>query len=225
MKYGVVKNGKLLLKYAFKEDQSEALAKVKNSTAVPLEESSGKGAVTYVLQADKITMTFEKHEEFFVKFGSLDAVEVSDTARKFLEKFFSDAMKQTKNGKIFRYQWKLGNPELKTMRRLVWDRWDRYLSEFIASKFTYDDGNDEDGVSFADLTMYSFFGEGWPIQNKNGKRPLSNAEITRIKNEVKASLIAKRNAVEAACTTDTQTVAAWLAALEGSAKWILNGEV
>jgi len=224
MRYGVVKNGKVLFKYGFLEDQSANVAKVKNSVALPLEELPGKGAVTFVVLADKITMQYEKHEEFCVKFGSNETVEISDKAKEFLEKHFTEAQKQEKRGKVFQTQWKIGNPEFKKMRKLVWERWDKYLSEFISSKLTYDEANEDDGVSLNDLVLHSFFGD-WPIQGKNSKRALKPSEINRIKNEVKASLVAKRAEVELACITEEQTVPAWLASVEATALWVLDGIV
>lgn len=225
MKYGVVKNGKILFKYAFKEDQSEALAAVKNSVALPLEESPGKGAVKFVLQADKIVMQYDKYEEFVVKFGAQEPVEVSDKAKEFLLKHFGDAQKQVKRDKVFQTQWRIGNAELKKMRKLVWERWEQYVTEFIASKFTAGDDNEDDGVSFNDLILHSFFNGDWPIQSKNGRQAMNQGQINRAKGEMREALVLKREAVEFACMPQDPTVPAWTLAIENSAKWVLDGVV
>lgn len=225
MKYGVVKNGKILFKYAFKEDQSEALAAVKNSVAMPLEESPGKGAVKFVLQADKIVMQYDKYEEFVVKFGSNEPVEISDKAKEFLLKHFAEAQKQVKRDKVFQTQWRISNAELKKMRKLVWERWGQYIGDFIASKATSGDDNEDDGISFNDLILYSFFEGNWPIQSKNGKTKLGNGAINRMKGEIREALILKREAVELACIPTEPTVAAWVLAVENSAKWVMDGIV
>ena len=163
-------------------------------------------------------------KEFYVKFGTQDPVLIGAQTRSFLDGHFKDALIVDEQGRTRKNRWKIGNPELKRMRKLVWERWDKELGEFIEQKITSDEENAQDGISLHDLILYAFF-DSWPLQGKNGKRALKAVEITRIKNEVKAQLIAKRDAVELACIPADNTGPVLLAALDATARWVLTGEV
>jgi hypothetical protein len=225
MKYGVVKNGKVLFKYGFLEDQSANIAKVKNSVALPLEELPGKGAVTFVVLADKITMQYEANEECLLKLFTFEPFTVSETMQAFLSKHFKDSEKVKKVGKKEVRTFTLRTQEFKVLREKVWARWRVFTSEFIDTKFAFDDDNSESGISLTDLILYNFFGNDWPIQTKTGKRPLSNAGITQIKNEIKQTLKDKRDLVESKCMPATNDMQGYWTALAGSEAWIERGEL
>jgi hypothetical protein len=161
-------------------------------------------------------------KEYYVKFGTQAPVAINEKTRSFLDGNFSDALVVDEQGRTRKNRWKIGNPELKRMRKLVWERWDKYLGEFIEQKITSDEENDQDGISLHDLILYSFF-ESWPIQGKNGKSKLKPVEITRIKNEVKTQLIEKRAAVELACIPADNTGPVLLATLNSTALWVMDG--
>lgn len=163
--------------------------------------------------------------EYYVKFGTNDPVAISNKARDFLEANFADAKVVDAVGRVRKIRWRLGNPELKRMRRLVWEKWSQYIGDFIASRVTSGDDNEDDGVSFNDLILHSFFTGDWPIQSRNGKTKLGATAINRIKGEIREALILKREAVELACIPIEPTVAAWTLAVENSAKWVMDGQV
>jgi hypothetical protein len=225
MKYGVVKNGKVLFKYGFLEDQSANIAKVKNSVALPLEEVPGKGAVTFVVLADKITMQYEANEECLLKLFTFEPFAVSETMQAFLNKHFKDSEKVTRQGKKEVRRFTLRTQEFKVLREKVWARWRVFTSEFIDTKFAFDDDNSESGISLTDLILYNFLGNDWPIQTNTGKRPLSNAAITQIKNEIKQTLKDKRQLVESKCMPATNDMQGYWTALQGSEAWIERGEL
>jgi hypothetical protein len=225
MKYGVVKNGKVLFKYGFLEDQSANVAKVNNSVALPLEELPGKGAVTFVVFADKITMQYEANEECLLKLFTFEPFAVSPTMQAFLSKNFKDAEKVTRQGKKEVHTFTLKKPEFKVLREKVWDRWRVFTAEFIETQFAFDDESSESGISLTDIILYNFFGNDWPIQTKTGKRPLNNGEITQVKNDIKQVLKDKRQLVESKCMPATNDLAGYVAALTGSEAWIERGEL
>jgi hypothetical protein len=162
-------------------------------------------------------------KEYYVKFGSQDPVAINAKTKAFLEAYFMDALIVDEQGRTRKNRWRIGNAELKRMRKLVWERWEKYVGDFVVSKVTSDDENADDGVSFNDLVLHSFFDGNWPIQNKNGKTKLGNAAINRIKGEIRDALIAKREAVELACIPVDSTGPVLLTALDNSALWVLDG--
>jgi hypothetical protein len=164
-------------------------------------------------------------KEYYVKFGSQDPVVVNAKTKAFLEAHFIDALVIDEQGRTRKNRWRMGNPELKRMRKLVWERWEKYVGEFVVSKVTSDDENADDGVSFNDLVLHSFFEGDWPIQSKNGKTKLGIAAINRIKGEIRDALIAMRDSVELTCIPTDATGPVLLAALDNSAEWVLDGQV
>lgn len=225
MKYGVVKNGKILYKYAFKEDQSAALAKEKTAIALPLEETQGQGIVSFVLGANKITMQFKQYEKHTVSFDNLVFLDISAKAKEFLEKTLVGSMNTEKVNGVFRHSWLIGVQEKKKIRKAVWKKWDDYVSDFLASKATKNEENDDDGISMNDLILNSFLGTDWPIQGKTGRKALKNSDIVKIKGEMKTSLMQKRSKIETLCITDVQANEAQLAAIEAAASWVLEGVI
>lgn len=88
MKYGVVKDGKILYKYGFKEQHSSLPA---GAVVLPLQEQTGKGKVTFVVQADKIVTQIEPNESKRLKLGKTMILEgMSDFVWEYLEKYWKE---------------------------------------------------------------------------------------------------------------------------------------
>ncbi len=225
MKYGVVKNGKVLFKYGFIEDQSANVAKVNNSVALPLEELPGKGAVTFVVLADKITMQYEANEECLLKLFTFEPFAVSPTMQAFLNKHFKDSEEVKKEDKKEVHTFKLAKQEFKVLREKVWARWRAFTGEFIETQFVFDNESNASGISLTDLILYGFLGDDWSIQTETGKRPLNNGEITQVKNDIRQVLKDKRDLVEIKCVPATNDLAGYVAALTASEAWIERGEL
>jgi hypothetical protein len=164
-------------------------------------------------------------KEWYVKFGQNEPQAISDKAKDFLERHFASSKNEDVTGATRKTRYRLGNAELKGMRKLVWERWSEFVADYVSKKFATDEDNDESGISLADLTLLAFFGDDWPVQAKSGKKPLSKAAIDKIKLDTKAVLKAKRDAVEASCIPTQNTPAHLLGCLEATASWVMDEQV
>jgi len=226
MKYGVVKDGKILYKYGFKEQHGPL---PQGATLLPVNEASGKGKVTFAIVGSAILATVTPGESKRLKLGKTMILEnMSDFVWEYLEKYWKENKSNRWEGSLEITEWDMTKkPWAITRKELVGHAWTRYgawVKEQLLTAFTYNDANEPCGVLLEDVVMFLALGNDYPVQPIGAESPLSNAQLNQAKTEFKQRISAKRQGIENAIKVNGTGAAAYRTAFEGLAKYVMRGE-
>lgn len=76
-----------------------------------------------------------------------------------------------------------------------------------------------------DIVMFLALGNDYPVQPIGAEAPMSNAQLNQAKAEFKQRISTKRQSIENAIKVHGTGAAAYRAAFEGLAKYVMRGEV
>lgn len=149
--------------------------------------------------------------------------DVSGVMLEFFEAKFPNIKTVTKQGNEYVTLYTLQESHRREWQKMVWDKWEQYMKDYIETKSTSDETMSATGVRMNDLLMTSFLGVGqWAIQPVTAGAPLTGQALDDFVVQLKTTLTAKYNAVKHVCIVTTVEQAECEAALYHTANFIMR---
>lgn len=109
----------------------------------------------------------------------------------------------TREGDTITVMFTLQESHRREWQRMVWEKWQSYVQEYVETASAGDETSSLSGVKFSDLVMASYFGADWPLQPLTAGSPLTGTSLTDFIANTKEALKSAYEAVRARCIVTT----------------------
>ena len=109
----------------------------------------------------------------------------------------------TREGDAVTVMFTLQESHRREWQRMVWEKWQAYVQEYVETASAGDETSSLSGVKFSDLVMASYFGADWPLQPLTAGAPLTGTSLTDFIANTKESLKSAYEAVRVRCIVTT----------------------
>jgi hypothetical protein len=188
---------------------------------------NGKGRVDFSIENGMIRSTISEVQKKEVRISAeITLTSLADVAWEYLEKHFSNEKTVTHKNGVETVTFDLRGAKRAPIKEHVWAKYNEWVKETIAKRFTFQEDNEPCGVSLYDIVMYLFLGNDYPIQPAGLERPMRTAEVNQSKVDVKLAISTMRQDIETKCFLKaTATSEEWRLAMRQVGSWVLNGEL
>ena len=129
--------------------------------------------------------------------------EISGVMLGFFEAKWKHIRTVTREGEAVTVMFTLQESHRREWQRMVWEKWQSYVQEYVETASAGDETSSLSGVKFSDLVMASYFGADWPLQPLTAGSPLTGTSLTDFIANTKEALKSAYEAVRARCIVTT----------------------